>query len=169
MDVLTGATASMSFNSPVETGLRSLCLLTAAHPSPYTLERLTVCDYLLVHSDDIVDGPAGLHPRTPYRGGELVARRGVLQDGLLLYISRRLIDQNFTTAGVQFVASNRAAAFLDALTAPYVRDLRERADWVVSKFGRTDADALAKIVEDGLGRWGAEFTLQPGFESVRTT
>ena len=40
------------FNSPIETGLRSLTLLEAGYPSAYDLERLTYYDYLVVHSDD---------------------------------------------------------------------------------------------------------------------
>jgi hypothetical protein len=51
------------FNSAVEIGLRSLCLLTAAFPAAYSLQRLVVFDYLLVHSDDMPGGPPGLHPQ----------------------------------------------------------------------------------------------------------
>ena len=77
-----------TFNSAVEVGRRSLSVLTTADPSSYSLQRLVVFDYLLVHSDDMPGGPTGLHPQTPHRGGEILVRRGVLQNGLLLYQSR---------------------------------------------------------------------------------
>jgi hypothetical protein len=149
-----------AFNSPVEIGLRALCVLTAAFPARHSVQRLTICDYLVVHSDDVPGGPAGLHPQTPHRGGELLVRRGVLQDGLLLYGSRGLIDQRYEDDGVFFAASDRAAGFLDALAAGYVRDLRHRATWVVGLYGRLSDEELAAVVDDGLGRWGAEFTMQ---------
>ena len=85
------------FNGPVEIGLRALCVLTTAFPAAYALQRLVVFDYLLVHSDDIEGGPEGLHPRTPHRGGEILVRRGVIQDGLTLYESRGLIERVYTS------------------------------------------------------------------------
>ena len=44
--------ASSPFNSSVEVGLRALAVLTAYHPAAHGLQRLTVLDYLVVHSDD---------------------------------------------------------------------------------------------------------------------
>ena len=95
------------FNGPVEIGLRALCVLTTAFPAAYALQRLVVFDYFLVHSDDIEGGPEGLHPRTPHRGGEILVRRGAIQDGLTLYGSRGLIERVYKGGGI-FFASNTA-------------------------------------------------------------
>jgi hypothetical protein len=151
---------SSPFNSPIETGLRTLCLLTAGFPSPCSLQRLVIFDYLLVHSDDIPDGPPGLHPQTPHRSGEILVRRGVLQAGILLYQSRGLIETVYTTTGVFFVATEHSASFLDVLEAGYVSGLRERADWVTARFGALSDDDLDSLVRDHLGQWGAEFALE---------
>ena len=96
---------SSTFNSPVEVGLRALCVLTAGYPARHSLQRLTIYDYLVVHSDDIPGSPVSLHPRTPHRGGELLARRGILQDGLALYASRGLLERRYDDDGVFFRAS----------------------------------------------------------------
>ena len=56
------------FNGPVEIGLRALALLNEAFPACYSMQRLVVFDYLVVHSDDMPGGPTGLHPKTPYAG-----------------------------------------------------------------------------------------------------
>ena len=72
------------FNGPVEIGLRTLVILCEAYPEPMSLQRLILFDYLIVHSDDLPDGPAGLHPQTPHRSGELLIRRNLLQDGIAL-------------------------------------------------------------------------------------
>jgi hypothetical protein len=148
------------FNGKLEIGLRALCVLTAAFPEHHTVERLTVFDYLIVHSDDVPDGPAGLHPPTPYRGGEILARRGVLQASLLLYQSRGLLERRFAEDGVRYVATEVAAPFLDALRSPYVSTLRERAAWVVERFALLDDGMLGEFVEENVGEWGAEFTMQ---------
>jgi hypothetical protein len=148
------------FNGSVEIGLRALCILAAAFPNPHSVQRLTAFDYLVVHSDDVPDGPTGLHPQTPNRGGEILARRGILQEGLLLYQSRGLIERRFADDGVYYAATERSAGFLDALGASYVGDLRERAAWVVDGMGELDDTALGAFVRERIGDWGAEFTMQ---------
>jgi len=148
------------FNGPVEIGLRALAVLNDAYPDAYSLQRLVVFDYLIVHSDDIPGGPPGLHPQTPHRGTELLVRRGVLQEGLLLYQSRALVEQCYEETGVFFAATERSAAFLDVLRTEYVVGLRQRAAWLVGSFGTiSDAD-LEKMVRDHVGEWGAEFAME---------
>jgi hypothetical protein len=148
------------FNGAVEIGLRSLTLLTFAFPSAYSLQRLVVFDYLLVHSDDVPDGPVGLHPQTPYRGGEILVRRGVIQAGLLLYQSRGLLERRYDSAGFLYSATDRSAAFLDSLGADYVQGLRDRASWVVQRFGHLSDSDLDSVIRESIGRWGTEFVME---------
>jgi len=148
------------FNGAVEIGLRALCVLTTAFPSTFSLQRLVVFDYFLVHSDDIEGGPDGLHPQTPHRGGEILVRRGVLQDGLTLYESRGLIQRIYKDGGIFFAATDKSADFLDTLSTEYLKDLRERADWVVDSFDLHDDAELDAMVRDRIGTWGAEFSME---------
>jgi hypothetical protein len=153
-----GSSHRTVFNSSIEVGLRLLCILTAGAPNQFSLERLTFCDYMTVHSDDIAGGPPAMHPRTPHRGGELLVRRGLLQDALLLFTSRGLVELHYRPFGLAYGASDRAAAFLDALQSRYVRTLRSRAEWVILEFGRRSDGELATIAEQSLGKWSAEFS-----------
>jgi hypothetical protein len=156
------------FNGPIEIGLRGLALLTAAYPDVYSLQRLVVFDYLVVHSDDLPEGPTGLHPKTPHRGGELLVRRDALRDGILLYQSRGLIETRYDSTGIFFVATESSAAFLDALTSEYVAALRERAEWLVNNFGSLSDNELQRIVRRHLGEWGAEFEMESVLWSEET-
>lgn len=54
----------ITFNGPLEAGIRAVSILGAAYPQTYDLQRLVALDYLLVHTGDI-DGPDNLHPPTP--------------------------------------------------------------------------------------------------------
>ena len=148
------------FNGPVEIGLRALCVLTTAFPDAYALQRLVVFDYFLVHSDDIEGGPEGLHPQTPHRGGEILVRRGVIQDALTLYESRGLIERVYKDGGIFFTATDKSADFLDTLSTEYLTGLRERADWVVDSFGALEDADLDAMVRDRIGTWGAEFSME---------
>ena len=160
MTAPAGKTPTAPFNGPVEIGLRALALLTVGFPAASSLQRLVVYDYLVVHSDDVPGGPPGLHPKTPHRGAELLVRRAVLEQGLLLYQSRGLIERQYTEAGVMLAATERSASFLDALNSPYLTLLRERATWVMSAFGDRNDLALARIASEHLGEWGAEFEME---------
>jgi len=148
------------FNGPIEIGLRALSLLSEAFPEPYSLQKLVVSDYLLVHSDDVQGGPPGLHPKTPHRGGELLVRRAMLEQGLMLYQSRGLLERHYTETGVMFAATDKTAGFLDALSSDYVAELRERATWFVSVFGDISDSELLTIANSQAGEWGAEFAME---------
>lgn len=154
------AKVSPPFNGPIEIGLRALALLSEAYPTAFSLQRLVVSDYVLVHSDDLPDGPPGLHPKTPHRGGELLVRRAVLEQGLMLYQSRGLLERHYTETGVMFAATERTAGFLDALSSDYTALLRERAAWLVSLFGALADGELLKIANSQVGEWGAEFAME---------
>ena len=148
------------FNGSIEIGLRALALLSEDFPMACSLQRLVVFDYLLVHSDDLPGGPPGLHPKTPHRGGELLVRRAVLEQGLMLYQSRGLLERHFTKTGVMFAATERTAAFLDALSSDYATQLRERAVWLVSLFREMSDSDLLKVANSQIGEWGAEFAME---------
>jgi hypothetical protein len=148
------------FNGPVEIGLRALAVLNDAFPDAYSLQRLVIFDYLVVHSDDVPGGPAGLHPKTPHRGAELLVRRQALQEGLLLYQSRGLVERRYEEAGVFFSATERSAGFLDVLRTEYVIALRQRAAWLVASFGLLPDADLENLVRENLGTWGAEFAME---------
>ena len=161
MNVFQPVRFTEPFNGPIEIGLRALLVLTEAFPSAYSLERLVISDYLVVHSDD-ADGPQGLHPQTPRRNGELLVRRESLQRGLLLYQSRGLIERRYESDGIVFAATEASAAFVDVLESRYVSELRSRTEWLISRFhGLVDRE-LQDFVKKRLGNWGAEFE----FESV---
>lgn len=147
------------FNSPVELGFRALVFLNEAYPNEYSLRHLVICDYLMVHSDDVEDGPEGLHPKTPYRGGELLVRREPLQQGLQLFHSRGLIQKQYRSSGLFYSASDNTESFLDAIEASYSQRLMARAKWLKAAFGATELETLQELVNANLGKWGAEFEM----------
>ena len=113
---MTSPTHLSPFNSPLETGIRSLAILVAAYPEPFDLERLIEMDYLVVHSGD-ADGPESLHAPLPMRAGELLVRRGLIEKGLLLMMSRHLVQRVPAEEGFNYLAGEAAAPFLVSLTA----------------------------------------------------
>ncbi len=160
MKLNSGSRFTEPFNGPIEIGLRAVVILCEAYPQAMSLQRLVIFDYLMVHSDDLPNGPPGLHPKTPYRSGELFVRRHVLQDGLALFQSRGLATQLYTKDGVRFSATESSAAFLDVLVSPYACDLRQRAVWLQTTLGEVTDASLNALAKEHVGAWGAEFAME---------
>lgn len=155
-----------AFNSPLETGVRALILLAESYPEHLDLQRILEFDYLIVHSGD-VGGPRSLHPPLPLRSGELLVRRHLVERGLLLMISRGLVARFASPSGFRYQADDTAGPFLDALTAEYVDELKERAEWVLKTFGEMSEPDVKHVLSTVYDQWTSEFQVRenPG---VRT-
>lgn len=146
------------FNSPLETGVRALSILEAAHPESCDLHRLVELDYLVVHSGD-AGGPASLHAALPMRAGELLVRREIIQKGLMLMTSRGLVERLTGPGGISYRAGEAAGPYMKALSAPYSVELRARALWAIAAFGHLSTDAIRAITHRFFERWTSEFQL----------
>ncbi|MCG3142375.1 MAG: hypothetical protein HDKAJFGB_03821 [Anaerolineae bacterium] len=144
------------FNTALETGVRTLAILTACYPNAHDLGRLVQYDYLTVHSAD-ADGPPSLHPPLPLRSGELLVRRGLIESGLRLMMSRSLARRELHVRGFFYGADDSAASFLDNMKSPYILALRDRAEWVAATFDGLSADDLDAIVRRLFESWTIEF------------
>lgn len=151
------------FNSPLETGVRSLAILVAAFPDAFDLQRLVEMDYLVVHSGD-ADGPESLHAPLPLRAGELLVRRGLIEKGLILMISRGLVQRIPADDGFRYVATETAGPFVSSLEANYSRRLRERSGWAVGRFQGVATEEIRRITHRLFERWTSQF--QPVQPSV---
>ena len=146
------------FNSTLETGIRTLTILVACFPSAHDLGRLVKYDYLVVHSAD-ADGPPSLHPALPLRRGELLVRRGLVETGLQLLMSRSLVSHVLTDDGVLYKANEQAGAFLDNLKSPYLLNLRLRANWIAETFESYQTKELDTFVNKLFEEWTTEFQI----------
>jgi len=144
------------FNSALETGVRTLAILIACYPKAHDLGRLVQYDYLTVHSAD-ADGPPSLHPPLPLRSGELLVRRGLIESGLRLMMSRSLVRRELHVQGFLYGAEDSAASFLDNMKASYLTELRDRAAWVAATFDELSGDDLDAIVKRLFEAWTIEF------------
>lgn len=155
--------AVQTFNSPIETGMRALILLAESYPNQLDLQRILEFDYLMVHSGD-VDGPPSIHPALPLRSGELLVRRQLIERGLMLMISRGLIGRHATPNGFMYQAEDDAGPFIDALTAEYLEDLKDRAVWVVDRFSEMSDHDIRVMLSQVYDQWSREFQApeQPG-------
>jgi hypothetical protein len=132
------------FNSPLETGVRALTILTAVFPQGLDLQHLVFFDYLALHSGD-AEGPESLHTPLPLRSGELTVRRGLIERGIFLMMSRGLVERLVSSDGFQYIATDTAGAFLSMMSSQYILKLKERAEWVAETFGESTLEELQAV------------------------
>jgi hypothetical protein len=147
------------FNTPFETGLRSVVILTACYPDTLSLNRLVVFDHLVVHTED-VGGPESMHPKDRSRAAEILVRRGLVQSGLSLMQTRGLVERLVTTHGFRYRAGEESGSFIDLLSSDYMLALKDRADWLIENIHPMSDEELAKLVQSRMDVWEPEFQAQ---------
>lgn len=154
--VLNPGRRPVTFNGPLEAGIRSVSILGAAYPQTYDLQRLVAFDYLLVHTGDI-GGPESLHPPTPLHSAELLVRRKLVEESLLLMMTRALVERQVTAEGIKYGAGENAATFLSSLSTGYLRSLKERAAWLVGALGSYHDVEFRGVMRRFFDDWVEEF------------
>jgi hypothetical protein len=146
----------MTFNGPLEAGIRAVAILGAAYPQNYDLQRLVAFDYLLVHTGDI-GGPESLHPPTPLHSAEMLVRRKLVEEALLLMMTRDLVVREITGEGIKYCAGENATTFLSSLTTGYLLSLKERASWLVGCLGGYADQQFRAVMRKFFDDWVEEF------------
>ena len=147
---------SAAFNTPLEAGIRAISILLPAFPAAYDIQKLVAFDHLIVHTGD-VGGPESLRPNLPLRSTEILVRRGLVERGLLLMISRGLAERTLDAHGIYYQAREMTEPFLSNFAAPYLKALRERGIWVVKTFGDFSDDLLRETMARYFAQWLQEF------------
>jgi hypothetical protein len=146
----------LTFNSPLEAGIRAVAILAAAYPRSFDLQRLIAFDHLLVHTSD-VGGPASLHPPVPLRSAELLVRRKLIERALLLMMTRDLVSREVGPGGIRYTAGENAVPFLAAVQSDYVKALQERAHWLVDQLGVMPDHEFRALMRRLFDHWVEEF------------
>lgn len=157
MEEVTARKHQPTFNGPLEAGVRAVALLGAAYPKAFDLQRLTALDYLLVRTSDLDDGPESLHPPTPLHSPDAEVRRHIVQQGLYLMMSRDLVQRQPCATGIDYLAGENAALFLDSLRSTYLVKLKDRAAWLINFFESRSDEEFSETIKRYFDDWVVEF------------
>ena len=156
MDEVARDQISLTFNGPLEAGIRAVAVLRAAFPHAYDIQKLTAFDYLLLRTH-LLGGPADLHPATPIQTPATDVRRRVVQDALELMMTRDLVVRVVDEQGISYRAGETAAMFIDSLRTPYLSALKDRADWLVYHLTDYTDPALDSLMRKFFDTWVVDF------------
>lgn len=151
--------ADYIFNSALETGIRTVCILTADLSNKFDIQQLLAFDHLVVHTGDVKNAPPSLHPDTLQRNGELLVRRPLVENGLILMEHKRLINRVITDNGFYYSATELAYVFIESLTNKYIEELYGRAQWAVTMYKDYGDELFSEIFNTAFDRWRNEFQI----------
>lgn len=146
----------VTFNGPLEAGIRAVAVLGEAYPQSFDLQRLIMFDYLLVHTGDI-GGPDSLHPPAPLQSAALLVRRKLVEQGLLLMMTRDLVQREVNADGIRYRAGENATPFLNALESQYLKALKQRASWLIERFVDLPDQQFRNTMRQFFDHWVEEF------------
>lgn len=156
MDKIAGGRLVLTFNGPLEAGVRAVTVLGASFPNSFDLQRLIAFDYLLIRTQQL-GGPNDLHPTTPIQMPATEVRRKVVQRALLLMMTRDLVRREINHDGIRFRAGESAAPFLNSIQTPYLRALQLRASWLVKYFADFNDADFNSVMRRFFDSWVEEF------------
>lgn len=143
------------FNTPLEAGVRAIIILEAFAPKAFDLTTMALLDYYIVHTGD-AGGPTSLHPEINARAGEYFVRRHLVEDGLLLMARASLVEQVFTSNGIEFRAHETATAMIDLFGSAYNQRLAKAAEWLSREAAAQGINPFIQRLKEGLERWSHE-------------
>lgn len=148
------------FNSALETGVRAVCILTVNLSNKFDIQQLLALDHIVVHSGDIEGAPPSLHPSVLQRSGELLVRRPLVESGLTLMESKRLVKKVITKEGFYYSATELACSFIESLTNNYIKELTQRAQWAVAIYNDYGDRIFSEVFSSAFDRWRNEFQVE---------
>ncbi len=140
-------TAIYPFNNRIETGLRSLFILTYCYPRTFDLDYLVCLDYLCVHSGDFDKNMPSLHAATPNRGGEIYVHRAIIEEGLNLLYAKHLVHKCYLQTGIEYSATEESAPFIDSMGSEYCKRLHVRSTWIKHTISSNSKTELEKMIK----------------------
>ena len=145
------------FNNEIEMGLRILVILSSVYPKRFDVEMINYYDYFALHTNDI-GGDESLHADVPNRFGELSVKRELINKSLKLLILKGLVEQYNAKNGIEYIASENTAPFLENLNEEYIISLTEKIEWVCNHFKDYTYQDIKSFITDNKEKWGSEIS-----------
>lgn len=143
------------FNTPLEVGLRTLVIMNDFREEYLDIERLMYFDYLSLNSSD-VGGPESLSPPIPNRRLQVYARKELIRSGLVILLSKELIELTSSDQGFGYKITDAGTKFLSLFSTNYFFELVKRSNWLFLSFKGVGLFELRNYIEINIPNWGTD-------------
>ena len=136
------------FNTPFETGLRSLLILHVTKSTGMTIDRIVAYDFITIYGKDFGVSEANLHGDNSLNFSELSTKRSVCSEGVKSFVLSGLIGINRMQNGFLYKLTSVGKKYVEAMESDYKDQYVEIVKSVHKKYGRkTDANLIKEINE----------------------
>lgn len=91
------------FNTPFETGLRAILILSVIRSCGMTIDRLSAYDFMTIYGKDFEVSDRNLHGDNSYSFSELSSKRSVCSEGIKMFVLDGLIAVSRTEGGFLYM------------------------------------------------------------------
>ncbi|CEI82956.1 ABC-three component system middle component 2 [Oceanobacillus oncorhynchi] len=144
-------------NSTLETALRILMLLRNMPDNQLDIDEILLLDYYVLHINDFNSKMESLHPSIPNRENEILVRRKIIQQSILLLDSRNLLTTNYTSSGIRYSSNQLTISFVDYLETPYAEKIKTNISKVNEKSKIELVEEIKKHIYNNPKFWLNEF------------
>lgn len=134
------------FNTPFESGLRALLILSVVAPENVSVDRMAAYDFMAMYGKDFGLTTFNLHGNSVFNFSEFPAKRSLLTKGVKDIALDGLITILQTASGFMYQINKNGITFVKALDTDYSQQYFEALKKVHATYS-TESDAnLTKII-----------------------
>ncbi|GEM_PF-4756807 len=154
------ATNNHLLNSTIEVALRVLVILTINCSEKFDVERLGYYDYVSTRLNDYNDKFKSLHPYTPYKHGELIVKRELIQSALALLLKKDLVKIEYGTEGVNYYSNKYSSYFLSHFKSEYYLELCKHVEVASNNLSNIKTEDLRKLFKRNINKMEMQFKFE---------
>ena len=134
------------FNTPFETGLRAMLILSIIRSSGMTIDRISAYDFMTIYGKDFEVSDRNLHGDNSYSFSELSSKRVVCSEGVKMFVLDGLIAVNRTQGGFLYKLTAAGRKYIGTLESDYKDQYLAIAQNVHKKYARKSDSTILKEI-----------------------
>lgn len=134
------------FNTPFETGLRAMLILSTIRSSGMTIDRLSAYDFMTIYGKDFEVSDRNLHGDNSYSFSELSSKRVMCSEGVKMFVLDGLIAVNRTEGGFLYKLTPAGRKYIGVLESDYKEQYLSIAQNVHKKYARRSDSTILKEI-----------------------
>lgn len=134
------------FNTPFETGLRAMLILSTIRSSGMTIDRLSAYEFMTIYGKDFEVSDRNLHGDNSYSFSELSSKRVMCSEGVKMFVLDGLIAVNRTEGGFLYKLTPAGRKYIGVLESDYKEQYLSIAQNVHKKYARRSDSTILKEI-----------------------
>ena len=134
------------FNTPFETGLRAMLILSIIKSKGVTLDRIFAYDFMTIYGKDFELSDWNIHGDSSYNFSELSSKRSLCSKGIKMFVLEGLITVNLTAGGFLYKLTASGCKYIRTLESDYKDQYLDIAKTVHKRYERKSDSAILKEI-----------------------